>query len=189
MGFKTFENILWADKANEVFNSIRYDFPSSEIASNVLSRRYLLKNNVSGSRKHIGRTFREYTFFFTFENKTKTFEKIFYFLLESSRVFRKFDWFYNTLLEYEMNSLFKRGYREKLLQYAPLEVMVRYLLFRGNNHHIMLIIKKVIKFIKEKSNYLLVLIIKFEAAILLEFIVKISNMAFNVIKFVAIVRW
>merc|ERR1711920_851713 len=53
----------------------------------------------------------------------------------------------------------------------------------------MLIIKKVIKFIKEKPNYLLVLIIKFEAAILLESIAKTSNMAFNVIKFVATARW
>merc|ERR1712187_519490 len=68
-------------------------------------------------------------------------------------------------------------------------VMVRYLLLRGNNHHIMLIIKKVIKSIKKKPNHLLVLIIKFEAAILLESIVKTSNMAFNVIKFVVTARW
>merc|ERR1711920_40842 len=53
----------------------------------------------------------------------------------------------------------------------------------------MLIIKKVIKSIKKKPNYLLVLIIKFESAILLESIVKTGNMAFNVIKFVATARW
>merc|ERR1712113_139642 len=77
--FKTFENILWAGKVNEIFNSICYDFPSSEIASNVLSRRYLLKNNVSGSRKHIGRTFREYTFFLHFKIKQRFSKRFFIF--------------------------------------------------------------------------------------------------------------
>merc|ERR1712217_998579 len=132
---KTFENILWSDKDDKIFESIRYDYPSSEVASNVLSRRYLLKHNVYSSRKHIGRTFREYEIVAIFQNTTKIFEKIFSFLFENSTTIRKSYWFNNILLEYELNSFCKRGFKKKV-PHALLEVMVNYLLLKGKNRHL-----------------------------------------------------